>query len=169
LVLDRYVPSDEVAFVALFQDTQVSRWMGDGPSPEAEDRELFGRIFSHVYDKNLFEVWAVRRDGHLVGHAELKRTEFVDGYELIYALDPAVWGQGQGLGTELARIIASHGFADLGLEEMFATVHSDNSASLVILTEKLGFRHVRDVVRDDGHVTVVLALGHEALTGVAGP
>ncbi len=83
LLLDPYTPEDEEAFVALFQDTRVSRWMGDGPATEAEDRALFGRVLTKVYAEGLFDVWAVRRDGRLVGHAEIKRTDEVDGHEII--------------------------------------------------------------------------------------
>ncbi|MER7402500.1 GNAT family N-acetyltransferase [Streptomyces sp. NPDC000070] len=46
LFLDAYTPDDEDDFVALFQDSRVSRWMGDGPAAEADDRALFGRIFT---------------------------------------------------------------------------------------------------------------------------
>ncbi|CAM5744355.1 hypothetical protein SAFG77S_02588 [Streptomyces afghaniensis] len=46
LLLDAYTPEDEEDFVALFQDTRVSRWMGDGPAAEADDRALLGRIFT---------------------------------------------------------------------------------------------------------------------------
>ncbi|SCK08871.1 hypothetical protein B046DRAFT_00588 [Streptomyces sp. LamerLS-316] len=38
LLLTPYTPGDEESFVALFQDVRVSRWMGDGPSPEADGR-----------------------------------------------------------------------------------------------------------------------------------
>lgn len=96
LLLDAYTPEDEESFVALFQDERVSRWMGDGPEPEAATRALFWRVFTKVYAHRLFDVWAVRMDGSLVGHAELKRradrTEVVEGYEIIYALAPHVWG-----------------------------------------------------------------------------
>jgi hypothetical protein len=54
LLLERYVPEDADAFVALFQDTKVSQWMGDGPSSEEDDRALFGRIFTKVYAQNLY-------------------------------------------------------------------------------------------------------------------
>jgi RimJ/RimL family protein N-acetyltransferase len=153
LLLEPYVPEDEAAFVALFQDTRVSRWMGDGPDTEEADRALFGRIFTKVYANNLFAVWAVRRDGVLVGHAEIKQTDAVDGYELIYALAPAVWGSG--LGTELARAIVAHGVHTLELAEIHATVAAPNEASLAVL-KKLGFKLVRDVRNDDGSVTRVL-------------
>ncbi|KOU45901.1 acetyltransferase [Streptomyces sp. MMG1522] len=153
LLLEPYAPEDEEDFVALFQDTDVSRWMGDGPSTEAEDRALFGRVFTKVYAQDLFAVWAVRRDGELVGHAEIKRTEAVDGHEIIYALAPAAWGIG--LGTELARALLGHGFGPLGLSEVHATVAAENTASLTLL-ERIGFEHTRDIEEDDGSTTRVL-------------
>lgn len=161
LLLERYVPGDEDSFVALFQDARVSRWMGDGPSAEADDRALFGRIFTKVYAENLFDVWAVRRDGRLVGHAEIKRTDEVNGYEIIYALAPDVWGSG--LGRELAEAIVTYGFDTLGLAEVHATVAASNKASLAVL-DKLGFEHVRDITEEDGITTQVLTrnLDHPA-------
>ncbi|MEU4169339.1 GNAT family N-acetyltransferase [Streptomyces sp. NPDC026665] len=153
LLLEPYVPGDEDDFVALFQDTRVSRWMGDGPSSEAADRALFGRIFSKVYRQRLFDVWAVRRDGLLVGHAEIKPTD-IGGHEIIYALAPTAWGSG--LGTELAESIVAHGFDALGLTEVYATVAAPNEASLALL-RKIGFEHVRDVEEEDGGTTRVLA------------
>ncbi|WP_433570511.1 GNAT family N-acetyltransferase [Streptomyces sp. CA-251247] len=153
LVLEPYTPEDEEDFVALFQDTKVSQWMGDGPAPEAADRALFGRIFTKVYAQGLFDVWAVRRDGLLVGHAETKPTEAVGGHEIIYALAPTAWGSG--LGTELAEALVAHGFNTLGLDEVFATVAAANEASLTLLA-RIGFEHVRDVEEDDGSTTRVL-------------
>ncbi|MGK5729453.1 GNAT family N-acetyltransferase [Streptomyces sp. URMC 124] len=154
LLLAPYTPEDEEDFVALFQDPRVSRWMGDGPAGEDEDRALFGRIFTKVYAGNLFDVWAVRRpDRRLVGHAEIKRTDEVRGYEIIYALAPEAWGSG--LGTELAEAIVAYGFGTLGLTEVHATVAEPNKASLVVL-ERLGFEHVRDITEDDGSTTRVL-------------
>lgn len=153
LLLDRYVPEDEDSFVALFQDARVSQWMGDGTSSEEDDRALFWRVFTKVYAENLFDVWAVRRGGRLVGHAEIKRTDEVDGYEIIYALAPEVWGAG--LGRELAEAIVAYGFDTLGLSEVHATVAEANKASLALL-DKIGFRYVRTITEDDGSTTQVL-------------
>jgi RimJ/RimL family protein N-acetyltransferase len=154
LLLEPYGPEDEEDFVALFQDTRVSRWMGDGPASEAADRALFGRIFTKVYAQDLFDVWAVRRNGLLVGHAEIKPTDVVGGHEIIYALAPTVWGSG--LGTELAETIVAHGFDTLGLTKVYATVAAQNTASLTLLG-RIGFEHVRDIDEDDGSTTHVLA------------
>ncbi|MDR3081234.1 MAG: GNAT family N-acetyltransferase [Streptomyces sp.] len=153
LLLDPYVPEDEEGFVALFQDARVSQWMGDGPSSEADDRALFGRIFTKVYAQDLFDVWAVRRDGHLIGHAEIKRTDEAGGHEIVYALAPAAWGAG--LGTEVAEGLVAYGFGTLGLTEVHATVDAQNKASLVLLG-KIGFKHVRDITEEDGGITHVL-------------
>jgi RimJ/RimL family protein N-acetyltransferase len=153
LLLEPYRPEDEDEFVALFLDERVSRWMGDGPEPEAEYRALFGRIFTKVYAQDLFDVWAVRRDGRLVGHAEIKPNEKLGGHEIIYALAPDTWGSG--LGRELAGAITAQGFGALGLTEVHATVAEPNTASLAVL-KKIGYEHVRDVTEDDGFVTRVL-------------
>ena len=103
LLLEPYISEDEEGFVALSQDTRVSKWMGDGTASEAADRALFGRIFTKVYAQDLFDVWAVRRNGLLVGHAEIKPNDVVGGHEIIYALAPTAWGAG--LGSELAEAI----------------------------------------------------------------
>lgn len=154
LLLDPYVPEDEESFIALFQDTRVSRWMGNGPASAADDRALFRRIFTKVYAQDLFAVWAVRQDRLLVGHAEIKPTDVVGGgHEIIYALAPAVWGSG--LGTELAEAIVAYGFDTLGLAEVHATVAAQNKASLALL-DRIGFEHIRDITEDDGSTTRVL-------------
>lgn len=155
LVLEPYAPEDEEDFVALFNDTRVSQWMGDGPEPEEANRALFWRVFTHVYDVNKFDVWAVREHGVYVGHAEIKPTEESGGHELIYALAHHAWGRG--IGTELARAICDYGFATLGLDAVHATIAEQNTASIAVM-EKLGFAFVRDKPEDDGTVTKVLTL-----------
>lgn len=154
LLLEAYVPADEDDFVALFMDAQVSRWMGNGPWPEAEYRATFARIFTHAYQSENFDVWAVRQDSRLVGHAEIKPAKVVEGHELVYGLAPEVWGRG--LGTELAQTVTAYGFATLNLEQVYATVAEPNVASLAAL-RKLGFRHVRDIAEDDGTITHLLS------------
>ncbi|MEU5939908.1 GNAT family N-acetyltransferase [Micromonospora sp. NPDC047548] len=155
LLLEPYRPADADEFVALLTDPEVGRFMGDGPMTAEDAAALFGRLFSKVYADGLFDVWAVRRDGQYVGHAEIKRTDDVDGHEIVYALAKPAWGAG--LGTELARALTRYGFDTLGLPRVYATVAEDNTASLALLA-KLGFVHERDVTEDDGGVTRILAV-----------
>ncbi|MEL5958635.1 GNAT family N-acetyltransferase [Streptomyces sp. CLV115] len=163
LHLAPYTPGDEEDFVALFQDPLVSHWMGDGTQSEAEDRALFGRIFSKVYAQDLFDVWAVRHEGRFVGHAEIKPSTEPGGHEIVYALATTAWGQG--FGTEIAQALTGYGFGTLGLTEVHATVAAGNAASLALL-DRIGFRHVRDRVEDDGSTTRVLT--RSAASGVGG-
>ncbi|MFF2009609.1 GNAT family N-acetyltransferase [Streptomyces sp. NPDC058195] len=153
LRLTPYTPTDEEDFVGLFQDASVARWMGEGLQTEAEDRALFGRIFSKVYARGLFDVWAVRHDGRFIGHAEIKPSSSVGGQEIVYALTATAWGRG--FGTEIARALTRYGLDTLGLPEVHATVAAANTASLAVL-DRTGFRHVRDITEDDGSITLVL-------------
>ncbi|WP_329570582.1 GNAT family N-acetyltransferase [Kitasatospora sp. NBC_01266] len=153
LLLEPYAPTDEDDFVALFMDARVSRWMGDGPWPEADYRAAFARIFAHAYQRERFDVWAVRQGGRLVGHAEIKPAKVVEGHELVYALTPELWGRG--LGTELARAVVTHGFGTPDLAQVYATVAEQNAASLTAL-QKLGFRQLRDLTEEDGSITRLL-------------
>ncbi|MEH1098867.1 GNAT family N-acetyltransferase [Micromonospora sp. CPCC 205561] len=153
LLLEPYRPGDAEDSLALLTDPEVGRFMGDGPLTAEEAGALFGRIFTKVYADDLFDVWAVRRDGRYVGHAEIKRTDQVDGHEIIYALVERAWGVG--LGTELARALVRYGFDTLDLPRVYATVADANHASLALLG-KLGFVHERDIAEDDGTVSRVL-------------
>ncbi|OON80614.1 GNAT family N-acetyltransferase [Streptomyces tsukubensis] len=150
-----YRLADEADFVALFQTAAFGRWFGDGMRPEAEDRAVFGRIFSLVYAEERFPVWAVRRDGIYVGHAEIKPSpeSWLDGHEIIYGLDPR--HQRHGFGTEVAKALTEYGHGELGLSEVHATVHAENAASLALL-RGLGYVDVKQITADDGHTTCLL-------------
>ncbi|SCL49484.1 Protein N-acetyltransferase, RimJ/RimL family [Micromonospora citrea] len=155
LLLEPYRPDDAEDSIALLTDPEVGRFMGDGPLSAEEAGALFERLFANVYANDLFDVWAVRRDGRYVGHAEIKRTDQVDGHEIVYALIKPAWGAG--LGTELARALVRYSFDTLELPRVYATVADANHASLTLLG-RIGFVHERDTTEDDGGVTRVLAV-----------
>ncbi|MGW2917845.1 GNAT family N-acetyltransferase [Streptomyces angustmyceticus] len=155
LVLSPYRPEDEEVFVALLGDEEVCRWMGQDRVPEEEIRGIFQAILHEIYGKNLFDVWAVWSDGVFVGHAEIKKTGNVDGYEMVAALVKE--SRGRGVGNELIRGLLRYAADTLQLDEVYGMVGAENAASLA-LGKKLGFTHVRDVVGDDGTVTKMLVL-----------
>ena len=149
-----YLDEDQHHFVTLLRNEEVCHWMGQDRATEPELRALFRSIRDDVYPKELFDVWALWLDGEYVGHAEMKRTGNVEGYELITALSPQFWGRG--VGTEVVRGLLRHA-ADLGLKEAYGMVGAENAASLE-MCRRLGFRHLRDVVADDGSVTKMLVV-----------
>ncbi|MEU6807479.1 GNAT family N-acetyltransferase [Streptomyces sp. NPDC046831] len=150
-----YRPEDEDHFVALLRDEEVCRWMGQDRVPEEDIRTLFRAILTEVYPKRMFDVWGLWCDGAYVGHAEIKKTGNVDGHELVTALVPGHWGRG--LGTEVVRGLLRHAADNLGLKEAYGMVGAENAASLA-MCRRLGFRHVRDVVGDDGTVTRMVVI-----------
>ncbi|AZM56923.1 GNAT family N-acetyltransferase [Streptomyces sp. WAC 01529] len=164
-----YRPEHEDHFVALLRDEEVCRWMGQDLVPEPQLREVFRAILTDVYPTRRFDVWGLWLAGAYVGHAEVKPTGNVDGHEMITALAPAYWGQG--LGGETVRGLLRYAADSLGLSEAYGMVGAENTASLA-LCRRLGFRHVRDVVGDDGSVTKMLVIPtgstESASTGTAG-
>ncbi|MET9443781.1 GNAT family N-acetyltransferase [Streptomyces sp. NPDC006610] len=150
-----YRPEDEDAFVGLLRDEEVCRWMGQERVPEADIRTIFRAILTVVYPERRFDVWGLWSKGVYVGHAEIKKTGNVDGHELVTALLPEYWGKG--LGTEVVRGLLRHASENLGLTEVYGMVGAGNTASLA-MSRRLGFRHLRDVVGDDGSVTKMLVL-----------
>ncbi|WP_214409546.1 GNAT family N-acetyltransferase [Sphaerisporangium fuscum] len=154
LLLKPYVPQDEDAFVRLFGDEAVTRWMG---MPDVDARTLFRRAFLPG-NTVTWDIWAVWEGETYVGHAEIKPSPNaqVDGHEIVYALVPEAWGRG--LGGEVAEAVTAHGLETLGLDAVHATVDPDNSASLALL-RRLGYEDVRDLVDDEtGEVSRMLTV-----------
>lgn len=148
-ILRPYTRADETAFVTLFRDDQVNRFVGDGTTDPVEDLQaLFGRIFDIVYANQRFAVWAIEYDGQFAGHAEIKPSpaDDVDGWEIIYMLRRDVWGKG--LATEVARAITMYGFEEVGLEKVYATIMSENLPSARVLG-KVGYKFVAERVEEN--------------------
>jgi RimJ/RimL family protein N-acetyltransferase len=150
-----YRDEDEDHFVTLLRNEQVCHWMGQDLVSEEELRVLFRAIRDEVYPKEMFDVWGLWMDGEFAGHAEVKKTGNVDGHELIVALSPPFWRRG--FGSEVVRGLLRHAADNLGLKEAYGMVGAENTASLE-MCRRLGFRHLRDVVGDDGTVAKMVVI-----------
>ncbi|GAA4657028.1 GNAT family N-acetyltransferase [Streptomyces youssoufiensis] len=166
MTLTPYRPEDEDAFVGLLRDEEVCRWMGQERAPEADLRAVFKVIMDEIYPQHRFDLWAVWLDGAYVGHAEIKKTGNVDGYEMIAAFVRDSWGKG--LGSELVRELIRYAARTLGVDRVYGMVGAENAASLA-LCARLGFTFVRDVVGDDGSVTKMLVVPTGAAPNEAAP
>jgi Acetyltransferases, including N-acetylases of ribosomal proteins len=65
-----------------------------------------------------------------------------------YWINPEHWGEGYA--TEAARLTVTHGFEELRLHRISATIHADNEASKRVV-ENLGFVH-EGTKRDDDYL-----------------
>ncbi|MGH9369287.1 MAG: GNAT family N-acetyltransferase [Thermoanaerobaculia bacterium] len=80
-------------------------------------------------------VAALRPDPRLVGFCGLRRFGEDREVEILYGIEPGLWGRG--LATEAARAVLRHGFENLALDRIFAGADAPNAASFRVM-EKLG-------------------------------
>jgi RimJ/RimL family protein N-acetyltransferase len=138
LELRAWRAEDRGAWIALFADPEVLRFVGDVSVDEERDNGIFDRLMAlEIGSQQRFAfVCAAEFDGEIVGHVELKQTEHTreQEWELVYVLARRAWGRG--LGGALANwgVCTAHAHG----RRVIATVAPDNAASLRIL-DRLGF------------------------------
>jgi RimJ/RimL family protein N-acetyltransferase len=141
LLLRKYCPQDKEIIADFFTDEVVAQFMGDGPCEEREDAyNLFDEFFQ-VYENTSgkhHEVWGIEWKGNLIGHVELKTSEYTQANELeiVYLLNEPYWNQG--LMTEVLFEIQKH--ARKFNKQLIALVKSKNEASLSVL-DKIGIQN----------------------------
>jgi RimJ/RimL family protein N-acetyltransferase len=151
LLLRAFGAGDAEAHARLYDDPEVTRWLGDGPwlgaAARARSRATLER-FAEGWATHGWGVWAVvdRATGEVMGQCGLKPLELEPGgpaeVEVLYALERRHWGRG--LASEAARAALDHGFTALALPRIVAVARPDNRASRGVL-EKLGLRYERDL------------------------
>lgn len=151
LLLRPFGDGDAEAHARLYDDPEVTRWLGDGPwlgaAARARSRATLER-FAQGWAAHGWGVWAVtdRATGEVLGQCGLKPLRLEpDGpteVEVLYALERRHWGRG--LASEAARAALDHGFGALALPRIIAVARPDNRASRAVL-EKLGLRYERDL------------------------
>ena len=94
--------------------------------------------FDVILDDDVFHA-LVRAEGQQVGDVLLAPIDERRGWaNLGYRVHPDHWGKGYA--TEAASLAVTHGFEELALHRVSATIVADNEASKRVV-EKLGFVH----------------------------
>lgn len=141
--------SDFDAVHAYTSDPFVVRFMPWGPNSETDTRDflLRARSLADAQPRLGYELAIAPREGAaLVGAIGLHRTDDTSSEAMLgYCLARPAWGHGYA--TEAGLAVIGFGFADLGLESVWAGCDTENAASIRVL-EKLGMRvhseHVHD-------------------------
>ena len=151
LLLRPFGPADAEAHARLYDDPEVTRWLGDGPwlgeVARARSRKTLER-FAEIWAAQGWGVWAVtdRATGQVLGQCGLKPLVIdpnaAPEVEVLYALERRHWGRG--LASEAAGAALAHGFEALALPRIIAVARPDNAPSRAVL-ERLGLVHERDV------------------------
>jgi RimJ/RimL family protein N-acetyltransferase len=148
---------DRLAYISA--DATTSRYVGDG-QPLSRDltRQWIENSRQNV-DRFGYGTGAVllRETGKLIGWSGIARPD-EGGEEILYGLYRDYWGKG--LGTELLDGLLEWAWQTLTLDELRATVHRDNAASIRML-ENAAFVLVDDRYDDDPDTLLYISLPAE--------
>ena len=144
LVIRTFEPGDADAWIALFSDQEVRRFLPAAPTPTPEI--FLGAMESrHSMEREIgYAMWAVeaRSTGQFLGQCGLRPAATMDPnagseIDLAYHFVPASWGKGYA--TEAVTAVLAHALGPLGLDEVMAVAMPDNVGSWRVM-EKAGMR-----------------------------
>ncbi len=145
LIVRTFEPADEAAWLALFSDPEVCRFLPAAPAPTPE-------IFQAAIESRLamerelgYAMWAVeaRGTGEFLGQCGLRPAATMDpnaGSEIDLAYHFAAGSWGKGYATEAVTAVLAHAFGLLGLDGVMAVAMPDNVGSWRVM-EKAGMRY----------------------------
>jgi ribosomal-protein-alanine N-acetyltransferase len=138
-------------FHAICSDPKVMQFVGAGRAWTGDRTGQFILSATEMLREHGYCQWPLihKADGKLIGYCGVVNTN--DDREIGWRLAPEYWGQG--LATEAARAVLTHGIIMLGFERVIATVQAANMASIRII-EKLGMTLVERFDRDGREVLV---------------
>jgi RimJ/RimL family protein N-acetyltransferase len=146
LTLRRFTAGDVDDLVELDSDPKVMLYINGGrPTPRDEIENDVLPAFLAYYERYAgYGFWAAveKSTGEFVGWFHFRPAEGSPAgeVELGYRLRASAWGKGYA--TEGSRALIEKGFAELGVERVFATTMTVNVGSRRVL-EKAGLKFVR--------------------------
>lgn len=145
LVLRTFQARDGDAWVAMFSDPQVTRFLPGG-APRTKDTFETQLAARHAMEAELgYAMWAVegKATGTFIGQCGLRPAATMDPnagseIDLAYHLTRASWGKGYA--TEAVVAVLGHGLGPVGLERVMAVALPENVGSWRVM-EKAGMRY----------------------------
>jgi ribosomal-protein-alanine N-acetyltransferase len=148
LVLRTYEARDVDAWIAMFTDSEVTRFLGPVSQALARTTETFQTQMEirHALEDELgYAVWAVglKSTGEFIGQCGLRPAALMDPgagpeIDLGYHFTRARWGQGYA--TESVVAVLAHGLGTVGLPRVMAVAEPENVGSWRVM-EKAGMRY----------------------------
>ena len=138
LWLRPHAPEDAAFMVELSNNSQVTRYTGDGPLSLADAQAILASLQDQYATQRAGRFMVVERaTGARLGFAGCKWDQDVRSFDLGYRLAPHAWGRG--LATEAAAACVHYAWTVLGVDQLVAQVMEENVASQRVL-QKLGFQ-----------------------------
>jgi RimJ/RimL family protein N-acetyltransferase len=120
-------------------DPEVMRFMG-GPLDEMDTWRQMA-VFAGHWELRGYGLWAVEREGELIGRVGLLQPHGWPGLEVGWLLARDAWGHGYA--TEAARAAVEYAWSELGAHELISLITPDNAASQRV-AQRLGMRPGED-------------------------
>lgn len=146
LLLRPFVPGDLEVLHRLWTDPAVRRYLWDDEIiPRATVQAVIEDSLDNFQQRG-FGFWTLncKDDPQPIGFGGLRQFKDeqsgADEIEILYGLAPAHWGKG--LATEAAQAVLRYGFAEVGLETIYAGADPPNEASFRVM-ERLGMKLAR--------------------------
>jgi len=138
LHLNCWSRDDFARFKPIATDPEVVRYISGGiPWTDERIQEFINRQM-RFWRLHKYCLWALERknDSRLIGFCGLQPWRESGEIEIGWWLAKDCWKQG--LATEAARVVLSHGLSEVGLDRIIAVIHVENRASRHV-AGKLGF------------------------------
>jgi RimJ/RimL family protein N-acetyltransferase len=149
LTLRGWRPDDAERYAEITADPEVMRFVGGALDPPEAWRQI--ALFAGHWLLRGYGLWAVERDGELIGRVGLWRPEGWPGLEVGWLLARDAWGHGYA--TEAARASIAWAWVNVPDDQLISIIAPENVASMRV-AERLGMRPLReDTLR--GHRVVI--------------
>ena len=139
LVMRGWREDDLAPYAAITNDAEVMRFMG-GTLDVADTWRQIAFFVGH-WELRGYGLWAVERDGELIGRIGLLNPEGWPGLEVGWLLGRHAWGHGYA--TEAARAAVEYAWRELGAQELISLIAPDNTASAAV-AGRLAMRAAED-------------------------
>jgi RimJ/RimL family protein N-acetyltransferase len=145
LIIRPFEDGDADAWIAMFSDPEVRRFLPPAPVPTME---TFARAIEsrHAMEREIgYAMWAVdeMRTGTFIGQCGIRPAKSMDenaGSEIDLAYHFARTSWSKGYATEAAIAVLAHGLGPIGLDSIMAVVVPENVGSWHVM-EKVGMRY----------------------------
>lgn len=142
LVLRAFGPADLDAYAAMCADEEVMRHIGKGGPVGREIAWGQLAFFLGHWPLCGYGMWAIEREGRLIGRAGFINPEGWPGLELGWLLARDAWGHGYA--TEACRAALAHGRTQFGAAEVISLIRPANLRSVAVAS-RLGATLAREI------------------------
>ena len=145
LIIREFLAEELETYLNHFKDEEVCLYL---PKRTPDERiKIFMIAIANYTTNKQSGIWGMfnKADGDFIGSCLLRPFDEPGKIELGYSMDKRYWGQG--IGTEMAIAMVSHGFTDATINEIVAVTVPENIASQRVL-EKAGLVRSGNLVRN---------------------